>query len=99
MANNTAVRPLFIDTAITVANAIFPKGLYVSRFEWDQEGSVAGENIVVQDQRGVVKWQDTADSTNYHNGVDFNPPIFCDGLAVPTHNGGVLLVYTTLING
>jgi len=91
MANDLTVNPLIIDTpgaGVLLTGKLYPKSVRVV-----DEGGSAGDNYIITDKNGVVKWETVATGANYSDAEFINKKMVpWDGLIVPTLAGGTLYI-------
>jgi len=83
--------PLIIESADASPNTITTKPLQIQTIRFIG-ATTAGHQAVVQDQNGKVKW-DSKVLANTTDQTHFDPPLFSDGLKVPTLASGTLYIY------
>jgi hypothetical protein len=62
MANDLTTKPIFLDTP--GAGVLTSALLYVSKVRWVSKAAVAGDDVVLKDAAGVVKWTSVAAGAN-----------------------------------
>jgi hypothetical protein len=100
MAVTINQNPIIVTSTSAAATTIVTQGLSITKIRWEAMGHATDNHVAtVQDKNGAVKWQTTLESLGTVGELvnpiesDFNPPLFTDGIIVPTLGGGSLYIY------
>lgn len=91
MANNLAVNPLRIDTAM---GSPATKNMYIEKIYWFNP-TLAGDTVVITDgsAAGNILWEGRAEAANSSQVFDLDSKIHWNQFRVTTLSSGVLYIY------
>lgn len=94
MANDLTSQPMKLDTA--GASAVIATPIYPAKVRWVSKTATAGDEVLLKDAAGMVKWHSVAGGANYVEESHFLPDQehAWVGLIPTTIGSGTVYIYT-----